>query len=86
MLRTLTLEIRVSGSNTRPVAVDFTGIGVPMAFNRAYPTAAADGIYTAQASLPVCASGRMVWQATVLLENDKGHILAPFSFETERGT
>lgn len=85
LLRTLTLEIRIADSNARPVEVDFTGIDVPMAFNRAYLKPAADGIYTAQTSLPVCTSGSMVWQASVLLENDKGHFLVPFRFKTERG-
>lgn len=86
LLRPLTLEIRISGSNARPVEVDFTGIDVPMAFNRVYLKPGAEGVYAAQAALPLCASGRMAWQASVLLENNQGHFLAPFRFETNRSS
>ena len=86
MLQTLTLEIRIEGSNIRLAEVDFSGVDVPMAFNRAYPAPATDGVYTAQTMLPLCASGRMVWQASVLLEKGDDRLLVPFRFETERGT
>jgi len=85
LLKPLTLEIRIAGSNANPVEVDFTGVNVPMAFNRAYPTQATNGVYTAQTTLPLCASGRMVWQASVLLEKGDDRLLVPFRFETERG-
>lgn len=85
LLKPLTLEIHIAGSNANPVEVSFTGVNVPMAFNRAYPAPFTDGVYTAQTTLPLCASGRMVWQASVLLEKGDGRILVPFRFETERG-
>lgn len=84
LLSSLKLEIRVSGSNARPLEVDFSGVNTPMAFNRAYLLPSGNGIYGAQTGLPVCATGRMVWQATVLLENGARQILAPFRFETQR--
>ena len=86
LLQTLTLEIRISDSDAHPIEVGFTGVDVPMAFSRSYPAPATDGVYTAQTMLPLCASGRMVWQASVLLEKGDGRILVPFRFETERGT
>ncbi|MBZ0096470.1 MAG: hypothetical protein K8H75_13995 [Sulfuricella sp.] len=85
LLQTLTLEIRISDSDAHPVEVGFTGVNVPMAFNRTYPTPATDGAYTAQTTLPLCASGHMVWQASVLLEKGDDRLLVPFRFETERG-
>jgi hypothetical protein len=84
LLSPLKLEIRVSGSNTRALEVDFTGVNTPMAFNRAYLLPAGKGVYRAQTTLPVCTTGRMEWQATVLLENGKRQMLAPFRFETEQ--
>lgn len=84
LLSPLKLEIRVSGSNARALEVDFTGANAPMAFNRAYLNPRENGVYSAQTALPVCATGHMVWQATVLLENGSHKILAPFHFETER--
>ncbi|BCB26044.1 hypothetical protein SKTS_09300 [Sulfurimicrobium lacus] len=83
LLSPLKLEIRVSGSNARALEVDFTGVNTPMAFNRAYLIPSGNGVYGAQTGLPVCATGRMVWQATVLLENGERQMLAPFRFETE---
>jgi len=85
LLQTLTLEIRISDSDAHPVEVGFTGVDVPMAFSRAYPAPAPGGIYTAQTMLPLCASDRMVWQASVLLEKGDDRLLVPFRFETERG-
>lgn len=84
LLFPLKLEIRVTGSNARPLEVDFYGVDTPMAFNRAFLSPSGAGIYSAQTSLPICATGRMVWQATVLLENGTRQMLAPFRFETER--
>ncbi|MDD5391279.1 MAG: hypothetical protein PHD37_18230 [Gallionellaceae bacterium] len=84
LLSPLKLEIRVSGSNARAMEVDFTGVNTPMAFNRAYLIPSGNGVYGAQTSLPVCATGRMVWQATILLESGGRQILAPFRFETNR--
>lgn len=84
LLSPLELEIRVSGSKARALEVYFTGMNAPMAFNRAYLVSSKDGVYGAKTGLPVCATGRMVWQATVLLEGSDRQILAPFRFETER--
>ncbi|MEN6587737.1 MAG: hypothetical protein ABFE02_16985 [Sulfuricella sp.] len=84
LLSPLKLEIRVSGSNARALEVDFTGVNTPMAFNRAYLIPSGNRVYGAQTALPVCATGRMVWLATVLLENGERRMLAPFRFETER--
>jgi hypothetical protein len=84
LLSPLKLEISVFGSHARALEVDFTGVNSPMAFNRAYLIPSGNGVYGAQTALPVCATGRMVWQATILLENGKRRMLAPFRFETQR--
>ncbi len=84
LLSPLRLEIRITGSDARPLEVDFTGVNTPMAFNRAYPATAGEGISVAHTSLPVCASGRMTWQATVLLQHGKRQLLVPFRFETDQ--
>lgn len=84
LLSPLQLEIRVTGSEARPVEVDFTGVNTPMAFNRAHLVPTGNGVYSAQASLPVCASGSMTWQATLLLQHGERQLLAPFRFETDQ--
>lgn len=84
LLKPLALDIRVAGSKARAVEVDFTGIDVPMAFNRADLATAGGGAYSAQAALPLCASGRMEWRATVRLQDGGRQIYVPFRFTTER--
>lgn len=86
LLKPLALDIRISGSNARAVEVDFTGVDVPMAFNRADLIPAGEGSYAGQAALPLCASGRMEWRATVRLQDGGRQIYVPFRFTTERQT
>lgn len=86
LLKPLTLDIRIAGSNARAVEVDFTGVDVPMAFNRADLTSTETGRYAGQAALPLCAAGRMEWRATVRLEDAGRQIYIPFRFTTERRT
>ena len=40
-----------------------------------------DGIYSADAILPVCVTGTMEWAATVVLTTPDGTIAIPFHFE-----
>ena len=46
------------------------------------PLAAADGRHVGETTLPVCVTGRMVWQATVMLEVGRKNITVPFRFES----
>lgn len=85
LLKPLNLELRIAGSSARAVEVDFTGVNLAMAFNRAHLSAGDAGRYDGQAALPLCSSGRMTWNATVLLEDGKRKIYVPFHFATERG-
>jgi hypothetical protein len=83
LLSRFPLRARVSDSRWQPVEVDFTGINIPMAFVRAYLKPAPDeGEYAAHSALPMCATGRMEWQATVRLEKQGRQMLAPFRFIT----
>lgn len=86
LLKPLALDIRIAGSNARALEVDFTGVDVPMAFNRADLTSTETGRYAGQAALPLCANGRMEWRATVRLEEAGRQIYVPFRFTTERKT
>jgi len=86
LLKPLSLELRIEGSRARAVEVDFTGVNLPMAFNRADLTPEGEDAYSGQAILPLCANGRMEWRATVLLEDGKRQIYVPFRFETLRNS
>ena len=67
--------------DVRKVEIDFAGASMDMGYNR--QTLAADGAhdYRGVAMLPVCVSGRMRWQATLLVTTDARRYAAAFVFE-----
>ena len=74
-------EVRVGfdGIQAKSVTIDFTGVGMAMGLNRFQLTG--DGAsFFASASLPVCVTGRMEWQATVIAETSRQRIAVPFRF------
>lgn len=84
LLKPLALELHVEGSSARVTEVDFSGVTLPMAFNRVHLNQESAGKFTGVATLPLCSSGRMVWQATALLEDGNRKLYVPFRFETGR--
>jgi len=75
------IAVEITGRSAGSVEVDFSGVSMNMGFNRPVLTATATGRYTAQTSLPVCVTGRMTWQATVLIEAESARIAVPFRFD-----
>jgi hypothetical protein len=63
------------------VPVDFAGVSMNMGFNRPALAQAGPGRFAGQAVLPVCVTGRMTWQATVLIDAGSRRIAVPFRFE-----
>ncbi len=80
---TTRLEMRVDleGIAADKVSVDFAGVSMNMGFNRPALTAVGAGHFAGQATLPVCVTGRMTWQATVLIEAGRTRLAVPFRFE-----
>ncbi len=64
------------------VEIDFSGVDMDMGYNRPLLQEAADGVFKGEATLPVCVTGRMTWQATVLVETGRTRIAVPFRFVT----
>lgn len=77
----LELTVEVEGVNADAVAVDFAGVNMNMGFNRPRLAPAGAGRFIGQATLPVCVTGRMTWQATVLVETGSTRIAVPFRFD-----
>lgn len=73
--------VTVEGAQAERVTVDFEGVDMNMGLHR-LPLAAADGRHVGETTLPVCVTGRMVWQATVMLEVGRNNITVPFRFES----
>jgi len=82
MVQPLSVEVRVSGIEVGKVEIDFVGIDMNMGYNRPQLAPAGDGRFTGAASLPVCITGSMAWQATVLLESGRRRISVPFRFNS----
>jgi hypothetical protein len=64
------------------VEIDFAGVDMDMGYNRPLLQEATDGVFKGEATLPVCVTGRMTWQATVLVEIGRTRIAVPFRFVT----
>lgn len=70
----------LSGHSATSVSVDFAGVEMNMGLNRYVLTADGNGRYRGNVTLPVCVSGRMLWQATVLVETGRQRLAVPFRF------
>ncbi len=77
-------EVRVTTSGFAPgrVEVDFAGIEMNMGLNRPELATRGDGRFAGQVTLPVCITGAMDWQATVLIETGGERIAIPYRFSS----
>lgn len=76
------VSLRVEGAQPASVDIDFQGVEMNMGVHRIALAAAAGGRYSGETTLPVCVTGRMLWQATVLLEVGRKNVSVPFRFES----
>ncbi len=77
--------VRTSGVLAERVEVDFEGVDMKMGLNRPQLSARGEDSFVGEAILPVCITGSMEWQATVLLETSAQRIAIPFLFSTGKG-
>lgn len=77
----LDVEVMLEGLAAERVKVDFAGVEMSMGYNRPTLRALTPRRHIGQATLPVCVTGRMLWQATVLVETGGQRIAVPFRFE-----
>lgn len=84
MVKPFEVQVATRGFVPDRVEVDFAGVDMNMGFNRPQLAARGDGRYVAEASLPVCITGGMDWQATVLVETGSQRIAVPYRFNTGR--
>lgn len=77
-------EVRVTTRGFAPgrVEVDFAGIEMNMGLNRPELAARGGGRFAGQVTLPVCITGAMDWQATVLIETGGERIAIPYRFSS----
>lgn len=82
MVKPFEVRVAVSGLSPSRVEVDFSGIEMNMGINRPQLMPRADGVFVAETSLPVCITGLMDWQVTVLLETGGERIAIPYRFSS----
>lgn len=79
--RPLEVAVGIDGLRVDKVAVDFAGVDMSMGYNRQTLQAEGTGRYGGQTTLPVCVTGSMLWQATLLVDAGNQRIAVPFRFE-----
>lgn len=82
LVRPFAIEVRTEGVAPARVEVDFEGVEMKMGLNRPQLAAAGAGRFAGETSLPVCVTGGMEWQATVLLDLGRERVAVPFVFAT----
>lgn len=76
------MQATFRGVDVRRVDVDFAGTAMEMGYNRQQlqRQAGSSDRFSATASLAVCVTGSMEWQATLLVDTGKAVIAVPFRF------
>jgi hypothetical protein len=82
LVKPFEVEVVTSGLSPARVEVDFAGTEMNMGLNRPQLSARGEGRYTAEVTLPVCITGHMDWQATVLIETGSERVAIPYHFST----
>ncbi|MCX8085828.1 MAG: hypothetical protein N3C63_02890 [Rhodocyclaceae bacterium] len=77
----IALLVTLEGLSAERVEVDFAGVEMNMGYLRPRLKPAGAGRFIGETTLPVCVTGRMTWQATVLVEAGGGRLAVPFRFE-----
>jgi len=76
----LQVSVGLSGVEASKVEIDFAGVTMNMGYNRKTLDALGNGNFSGDAMLPVCISGSMLWQVTLLVETRQQRIAVPFQF------
>lgn len=82
MVKPFEVQVATSGFSPSRVEVDFAGIEMNMGLIRPELAARGNGRFAAQVTLPVCITGAMDWQVTVLIENGGERIAIPYRFSS----
>lgn len=84
VVKPLQVDVRLSGRVADQVEIDFSGVAMDMGHHRLQLVADGQGRYLGQAMLPVCISGRMTWQATLIVGSGHQTIAIAFPFDAPR--
>lgn len=82
MVKPFHVDVMTEGIAARRVDVDFAGVEMNMGLNRPRLQSQGEGRFGGEATLPVCVTGAMVWQVTLLLETDQARLAIPLRFNS----
>ena len=82
LVKPFAVEVATRGFSPARIEVDFAGIDMNMGLNRPQLQAGGDGRFVGEVTLPVCITGHMDWQATLLIEAGSERIAIPYRFAT----
>lgn len=77
----LRISAQLVGTSAEALEIDLAGVSMDMGEHRQSLVADGHGGFSGSAMLPVCTTGRMTWQATLLIGNGARRIAVPFRFE-----
>lgn len=86
LMKPLSLKVSVRDIEVTATEIDFVGIGMNMGFNRPQLKQVSNNRFEGSTTLPICILQRMEWEARLLLETDKGTVMAPFRFYTDKSS
>ncbi len=82
-MKPLILKVETEDIDVNSVKVDFQSSAMNMGFNRPRLEKKSDDLYSGSGMLSLCVLRTMPWEARVLVETDKGTLVAPFRFNVE---
>jgi hypothetical protein len=82
LVKPFRVEVKVTGVDPRLVEIDFEGVDMKMGLNRPQLQNEGSGVFATPVTLPICVTGLMEWQATVLLELGDKSVAIPYRFMT----
>ena len=82
MVKPFEVQVATQGFSASRIEVDFAGIDMNMGLNRPELLARGSGKFSAEATLPVCITGQMDWQVTVLVETGSERLAIPYRFSS----
>lgn len=80
LLKPFEVQVATNGFSPNRIEVDFTGIDMNMGQNRPELVKRGEGRFSGEVTLPVCITGHMEWQATLLIETGRERVAVPYRF------
>ena len=85
LIKPIQIEVRTIGVDVHRIDADIAGIGMNMGYNRPQLLPVGEHTYRAETTLPVCITGMMNWELTLMVDTTTDYVLIPIRFTTPEG-